>query len=376
MKAIGLISLLLLAMSAGCEAASEADRSGADGDADTDTDTDVDTDTDADTDSDSDSDTDADAGPAGDGGVVEMDCSSCPAVGGTLDNMLCAIDMCDADYVVDNDYVAVDPTATCVVEETYQAVNHFGSAVNDLGPKKNDSYALMASGTAEGTAHSMNLCSGTGSLMDPWTTETTNIYDVMEWRLILKAPPEAKALRFKYVFFSEEYDDYIAATVNDKFYVVLEAGSTNSGNPTVINFTECRDPSTYYDFICQPGDAGCEEGVEYCYVAINSALSECCWYPYGSYYASNPGDPACPSGTWTTDISGTGFECATDVGSDSSMSGSSTGWLQTSWPITGDEMFALTFHIHDTADGVWDSEVIIDALEFLKDPDQGTVVIE
>jgi hypothetical protein len=186
----------------------------------------------------------------------------------------------------------------------------------------------------------------------------------MEWQLILRAPPEAKAFRFKYVFFSEEYDDYIGSSVNDKFYVILEAGSTNGGMPKVINFTECRNPAQYYDFICQPGDTSCDEGEEYCYIAINSALSECCWYN------------GCPLGTWTTDIGGTGFECAPDEYSDSSNYGSSTGWLQTSWPITGDEMFALTFHIHDTGDGIFDSEVILDSFEFLKDPEQGTVVIE
>ena len=376
MRYVALLAAAIVAAGGiGCSATNDDDRN-AGPDTDTDIDTDTDSDTDTDTDSDSDSDTDADAGPTGDGGVIDMDCSACPAVGPTLQNMLCAVDICDDAYVVDNDYVAVDPTVSCNLEDTYQAVERFGSPTNHLAPKKNDSYALMASGYAEGTTHSQNLCMGTETLSDPWSTETTNIYDVMEWRLILRAPPEAKAVRLKYVFFSEEYDDFIAATVNDKFYVILEAGSTNYGSPTVINFTDCRDPTGYYDFICQAGDPGCEEGQPYCYIAINSALSECCWYPYGSSFAPNPGDPSCPDGTWTTDISGTGFECASDVSTDSSASGSSTGWLQTSWPIEGDEMFSLTFHIHDTGDGVWDSEVIIDAVEFLKDPDQGTVVIE
>lgn len=360
MKLVFLVLLAVVTISMGCSPSEH----GGNGDTDSDTDSDTDTDTDTDTDSDSDSDGDADAGPAGDGGVIDMDCSACPSVGPTLQNMLCAFDMCDADYVVDNDYSTQVTDATCNLEDTYEAVAHFGLATNALTPKKNDSYALMASGVAEGSLHSSNLCMGSGNLLDPWTTETTFIYDAMEWQVILRAPEEAKAFRFKYVFFSEEYDDYIGSTVNDKFYVILEAGSTNGGNPTVINFTDCRDPGGYYDFICEAGDPGCDEGEPYCYIAINSALSECCWYN------------GCPFGTWTTNIGGTGFECAPDEYSDSSNYGSSTGWLQTSWPITGDEMFALTFHIHDTGDGIFDSEVILDAFEFLKDPEQGTVVIE
>jgi hypothetical protein len=117
--------------------------------------------------------------------------------------------------------------------------------------------------------------------------------------------------------------------------------------------------------VCAAGDAACDEGQKYCYIAVNSAFSDCCWYNGCAGF-----DPAT-----ATDIAGTGFECAAD-GADGFANGSSTGWLQTSWPIVGGETFALTFHIHDTNDGVWDSEVILDAFEFLKDPEQGTVPVD
>jgi len=107
-----------------------------------------------------------------------------------------------------------------------------------------------------------------------------------------------------------------------------------------------------------------------CYVAINSALSDCCWYPYKSEWVDNsPSLTAC-AGTSdiTTDIAGTGFECAASVEDDADEHGSSTGWLQTSWSITGGESFTITFHVHDTADGYWDSLVLLDAFEFTKSP--------
>jgi hypothetical protein len=327
-----------------------------------------DSDTDSDSDSDSDSDTDSDTGS--DTSAIPMDCSDCPAVGADLDAMLCAIDLCDTSLVERNEYERlseISPSDLCSLEDTYEAVTHFGDSTNDLASRLNGSYALMATGPATGVTHS-TWCFQTSGIYDDFAEgENTFIYDAVEWSLVVTAPEEAEAFRFKYVFFSEEYDDFIGAATNDMFYVMLEAGSTNLGEPTVINFTYCRNPSEHYDFECDEQMAehfGCVDGEFYCYLTINSALSECCWYQ------------GCPYGTAETDISGTGFECAEDQFSDGSHKGSSTGWLQTAWPIDGGETFKLTFHIHDTLDGIFDSEVIIDAFQFLTSEEQGTVVIE
>jgi hypothetical protein len=92
---------------------------------------------------------------------------------------------------------------------------------------------------------------------------------------------------------------------------------------------------------------------------------------------NSPSKEACAGTTsFTTDISGTGFECADSVENDLDQNGSSTGWLQTSWSIKGGEEFTITFHLHDTFDGYWDSQVILDAFEFTKSPAQsGTIEI-
>jgi hypothetical protein len=207
--------------------------------------------------------------------------------------------------------------------------------------------------------------------MDPYANDLyadTPAYDVMNWELVLQAPTGAHGFRFKYVYFSEEYDDYIGTSCNDKFYVFIEAGSTNDGEKTIINFTDCREPDLYNDFVC-PDDADyCDPGEPYCYIAINSALSDCCWY-------NN-----CPDGySWDvgTDITGTGFECASSMMEDSNMYGSSTGWLQTQWPIDPGETFKITFHIMDVCDGIFDSEVILDSFHFLGEyTEGGTIPIE
>jgi hypothetical protein len=112
--------------------------------------------------------------------------------------------------------------------------------------------------------------------------------------------------------------------------------------------------SGYYDFI----DPVCSDHPydHCCYIAINTALSECCWYA------------GCPSGYWTTDIGGTGFSCASSSSSDTSGTGSSTGWLTTTWTIEPQETFDLTFHVHDTGDGIYDSEVILDNFTWYATP--------
>jgi hypothetical protein len=281
------------------------------------------------------------------------DCSSCSGSG--LDALRCAVDLCDSKVFLGQSYTSPTGSPT---QGTWAAVAHYGAPGNDLAPQLGKSYVVMASGPALGTEHSKDL--GGSGIQDPYSKSQTPIFNAMEWKLKLRAPADAHGFSVRYIYFSQEYDDYIGSNFNDKFYVVLRAGSTNSGEPTVINFTDCRDPALYHDFVCGQGLEHCDPGKRYCYVAINAASSECCWYK------------GCPGGKATTDIQGTGFECAANQSQDGPNRGSSTGWLETQWPVEPGEEFELTFHIHDAGDGIFDSAAIIDRLVFLKNPQPGT----
>jgi hypothetical protein len=155
------------------------------------------------------------------------------------------------------------------------------------------------------------------------------------------------------VFFSEEYDDYVGTSFNDKFYAVLNGGGWTN---RIINFTACRNPAAYTDFICPGGSTWCTPAQAYCYIAINTALSQPCWY----------GGVSSATCATNTDIQGTGYSCynptvpATCGDYDSQLYGSSTGWLRTQWPVTPSTTYTLRFHLHDTADQIFDSEVILE----------------
>lgn len=289
--------------------------------------------------------------------AIASTCGGCDmGAASELTTMSCALDVCGSGLLLEQSYTSPTGAATTA---TRMASAHFGDVSNDLAPKAGQSYAVMSTGPAAGTSHSEWVSQQAG--VDPYSPEAFSIYDVVEWRIRLRAPQQAGGLGVSYVFFSEEYDDYVGSQFNDKFYIVIEAGSTNGGKPTVINYTECRDPESYFDFICSPGMQFCEPGQKYCYLAVNTAASECCWLG------------GCPDGTAQTSIAGTGFECAVGSAADGDHSGSSTGWITTTWPIEPGEEFDLIFHLHDTSDGIFDSQVILDQLQFFDTVRAGTV---
>ncbi|MBM4354273.1 MAG: hypothetical protein FJ109_10840, partial [Deltaproteobacteria bacterium] len=259
----------------------------------------------------------------------------CPGqcTGHTVDAYLCALEMCFGPAIISAQFSS--PTGDSI-ESAWEAVSHFGSGGNDLKPWGGDSYALLASGPCTGTSHSTDLPGGS-SIGDPYAKDGYQTFDNVEFKVVLKAPANALGFAIDYIFFSEEYEEYIGTSFNDKFYIFLTAPQTTGGQKVVINSTACSNPNAYYDFI--------DQGQKKCYIAINTAFSEPC---------SNP----------KTNISGTGYEC----GPPDSAHGSSTGWLTTSWQIKAGEQFELVFHIHDASDGIFDSEVILDNFHWLSTP--------
>ena len=283
-------------------------------------------------------------------GLVDagFDCPG-PCTGHTVDAYLCALEMCLGPALISAEMTS--PTGDNI-SSAWQAVNRFGSASNGLTPMAGESYGLLASGPATGTNHSEDLSGdwGSDSVADPFSKDGFETYDNVEFKVVITAPPNVTGFAVDYVFFSEEYHDWVCSDFNDKFYIFLTAPQTTAGQKMVINYTACSDPNSYHDFIDDSGE-------KQCYIAINTAYSEPC--------------PNAP-----TNIAGTGFECSYETcavgqctcGMKDDAHGSSTGWLYTAWEIQPNETFELVFHIHDTSDGIYDSEVILDNFQWMTTP--------
>jgi hypothetical protein len=269
-----------------------------------------------------------------------------PCIGHTKEAFMCALEMCMGSFPI---YAEFHSPTGDEISPAWDAVSHFGSQYNDLAPMAGESYGLLATGPALGTVHNSDLLGGV-NVNDPFSKDDYTTFDNVEFKATITAPAGVTGFSIDYVFFSEEYHDWVCTSFNDKFYIFLTAPQTTGNVKEIINYTACADPNAYHDFID-------EDGQKHCYVAINTAFSESC---------PNP----------ATDISGTGFECSLqsceqtqcECGSKDPVHGSSTGWLVTVWPIEPDETFELVFHIHDTSDGIYDSEVILDNFQWLTVP--------
>ena len=152
--------------------------------------------------------------------------------------------------------------------------------------------------------------------------------DVSQLKFGLTAPSTALGFSFDFLFGSAEYDEWMNQGYNDTFYAIMESSELNSGATTNIAFD----------------DNGCEIEVD-------------------TNFFENDDHPC--------DESGSGWDPSME-----DVSGS-TGWLRTSWPVSGGHQFDLTFSIHDEGDCIFDSIVFIDNFRWSVDPVVGgTVPIE
>jgi len=119
-------------------------------------------------------------------------------------------------------------------------------------------------------------------------------------------PPEASSLRFHFLFLSREYPEWVNSAYNDGFEVQVE-GPAYSG-PVALD-----------------GEGSV--------ITVNSP----------EFLAGPPPDY----------LLGSGFD-----------KDGSTGWLRAAVPVVGSEELTLRFSIYDVADGVWDSAVLLDGLQF------------
>jgi hypothetical protein len=176
------------------------------------------------------------------------------------------------------------------------------------------------------------------------------VNDMVDVKLVLKAPMDASGFQFDFDFFSSEWPNYVCSNFNDAFIAYLTSAQTTDNisfdaknNPVAVNISFLNT--------CTPGaPVGC--------LRSNGA---------------NPDPPLYTStcGAGPQDLSGTGFgdtdmtQCDPSVNNVTASLGASTGWLTTTAPIQPGEQFTLEFMIWDAGDGLLDSSVLIDHFQWL-----------
>ena len=181
---------------------------------------------------------------------------------------------------------------------------------------------------------------------------SSTVNDVIDMKLQIKVPANAKGFSFDFNFFSGEWPEVVCTTYNDSFIAYLKSNAFNNGKADNISFDSKNNPVSvnngFFDR-CSPKNLACDN------------------FP-PSYQACAGGD---------AELKGTGFynpddNCFTGSGNDSG--GGATGWLTTKAPVQPGETITLEFLIWDTGDHIYDSSVLLDKFTWeTTDTQVGTV---
>jgi hypothetical protein len=174
------------------------------------------------------------------------------------------------------------------------------------------------------------------------------VNDMIDVKLVLKAPSDATGFQFDFDFFSSEWPNYVCSNFNDAFVAYLTSSATTDN----ISFDSNHNPvAVNIDFFnrCTPGTpVGC--------LRSNGA---------------QPDPPmstsTCKAGTSELGATGYGDTYATqcESGNVDATLGGSTGWLTTQAPIQPGEQFTIDLMIWDAGDGLLDSSVLVDHFQWI-----------
>jgi hypothetical protein len=165
---------------------------------------------------------------------------------------------------------------------------------------------------------------------------TTN--DVIDVKLVIKAPPNATGFKFDFNFYSSEWPEYVCSPFNDSFIAYLTAQGFNGGKADNVSFDSKKNP-----------------------VSVNNGFFDRCTpnAETGCAGSGKTATAACPGGP--SELGGTGFGImGSFCGTQKTTSGGATGWLTSSAPVNPNETFTLEFMIWNTGDESLDSSVLLD----------------
>jgi len=169
------------------------------------------------------------------------------------------------------------------------------------------------------------------------TANDTAAHNPVALELKIKAPLNAKSLKYNFDFYTYEFPEFVCTIYND-FFVALQSPAPSNALQGNISFDSQNNP-----------------------VSVNNGFLEVC-----SPQTAGGKNFTCQLGTGP--LQGTGFDAM-----DWSGPHAATGWLETQSPVVGGEIFTLRFAIWDMGDEILDSTVLIDNFQFSADESTGSV---
>jgi hypothetical protein len=221
---------------------------------------------------------------------------------------------------------------------------------SDMGPQFKGSKAGMQGLPTGLGGNSGDVPAGFPKAAQACPSTTTTVNDVIDVKLQIKAPANAKGLSFDFDFWSGEWPDYECSDYNDSFIAYLSAPGFNKGTPDNMSFDGNGNPlSVNNNFfqVCTPSvETGCS--------------------------GNKTGTSVCKLGP--DELAGTGFSDPQQAYcSQTSTSGGATSWLTSQAPIGPGDTLTIEFIIWDTGDWQYDSSVLIDNFTWVPNPIQGPV---
>lgn len=225
---------------------------------------------------------------------------------------------------------AMDLPSTAIVTATSSGLDDQTSVISALGPltpNEGSTMAVFSTGRAPQLTNGQDYDLGTTGF-DP-TEPSSPVHDQTLLELTLSVPAGMNSFSFDWYFLSREYPIYVGSEFNDRFTVIQES-EPFSGN---IVFDEGGNV-----------------------VDVNNALFTV---------------------TDAVSLSGTGF-WRPGGQAPNYTDGGATGWITTVSPVNPGETITLRFDVHDVADGIYDSAVLVDHFEWseaeIDDPISGAAV--
>jgi hypothetical protein len=214
---------------------------------------------------------------------------------------------------------------------------------NDLGPLfKGEKNGMQGPGNFLSGPNGGDVPAGFPKTTMGCPSLSTVIDDVIDVKLKIKVPANAKGFAFDFDFWSGEWPEYVCSQYNDSFIAYLTSKAFQNGAPGNMSFDTKGNP-----------------------ISVNNDFFGACT-PHVPTECALPGNPTpasvCALGE--ARLVGTGFGQdkpeAAYCGNVASTAGGATNWLTSAAPVSPGETISLELIIWDTGDVNSDSTVLLD----------------